>query len=153
MNYWLFKSEPDEFSIDDLKSSTTTPWEGVRNYQARNFMRDECKKGDLILFYHSSCKNIGVAGVATVSKEAFPDKAQFDENSPYYDPKSSEEKPRWFCCEVKFKSKFNKVVPLKDIKENAKLKDMHLVKKGSRLSIQPVKKDEFEEVLNMSRTI
>ena len=94
MKYWLFKSEPDEFSIDDLKASGTTAWEGVRNYQARNFMRDECKKGDLVLFYHSSCKEIGVAGVAAVSEESFPDSSQFNEDSPYFDKKSSKDKPR-----------------------------------------------------------
>tara|TARA_Y100000590_G_scaffold441419_1_gene568083 strand:+ start:379 stop:837 length:459 start_codon:yes stop_codon:yes gene_type:complete len=152
MKYWLFKSEPDEFSIDDLQASGTTAWEGVRNYQARNFMRDECKKGDLVLFYHSSCKEIGVAGVAAVSKESFPDSSQFNEDSPYFDKKSSKDKPRWFCCEVKFEKKFKKVVPLKEIKENKKLKDMYLVQKGSRLSVQPVKEDEFKEVLEMSRT-
>ncbi len=150
MQYWLFKSEPDEFSIDHLKESDTTLWEGVRNYQARNFMRDECKNGDIALFYHSSCKNVGVAGIATISKEAVDDPSQFDKNSNYYDPKSNREKPRWQCCELKFKSKFDSVVPLSDIKSNPKLKDMYLVQKGSRLSVQPVKEDEFKEILKMA---
>lgn len=150
MNYWLFKSEPDEFSIDDLRKAKKEPWTGVRNYQARNFMRDECKLGDLILFYHSSCKPTGVAGVAKVSKEAFADPLQFDSNSSYFDSKSEKNNPRWQCVEVSFDSKLPRLVELKEIKENPKLKDMHLVQKGTRLSIQPVKKEEFEEVLKMA---
>ncbi|MCO4752940.1 MAG: EVE domain-containing protein, partial [Bacteriovoracaceae bacterium] len=138
MQYWLFKSEPDEFSIEDLESSRTTPWEGVRNYQARNFMRDKCNRGDLVLFYHSSCKNVGVAGLATVSREAFDDESQFNKDSDYYDPKSTRERPRWQCCELEFKSKFDSVVTLSSIKANPKLENMYLVQKGSRLSVQPV---------------
>ena len=150
MKYWLFKSEPDEFSIDDLKKQKTAPWEGVRNYQARNFMRDECKKGDLILFYHSSCKPAGVAGVAVVTREAFADPAQFDPKSPYFDPKSCVENPRWQCVEVGFREKLPRLVELAQIKASPKLKNMVLVQKGSRLSIQPVEENEFREILKMA---
>lgn len=150
MKYWLFKSEPDEFSIDDLKSCKKALWEGVRNYQARNFMRDECKKGDLVLFYHSSARPTGVAGIAQITKEGVIDPAQFEPNSAYYDPKSKEDDPRWICVEVGFKSKFDELVTLEKVKENPKLKDMVLTQKGSRLSIQPVKKKEFEEILKMA---
>lgn len=150
MQYWLFKSEPDEFSIDDLRQQKRAPWEGVRNYQARNFMRDQCRKGDIILFYHSSCKPAGVAGLAVVTKEAFDDPAQFDPKSPYYDSKSTPEKPRWQCVEVGFKEKFPRLVELSEIKASAGLKDMVLVRKGSRLSIQPVTEKEFQEILKMA---
>lgn len=150
MKYWLFKSEPDEFSIDDLKRQKKAAWEGVRNYQARNFMRDDCAKGDIILFYHSSCKPAGIAGLAQVSKEAFSDPAQFDPQSPYFDPKSSPESPRWQCVEVEFVSKFPALVELSKIKENRSLKEMLLVQKGSRLSIQPVKEEEYREILKMA---
>lgn len=150
MNYWLFKSEPDEFSIDDLKEQGRTNWEGVRNYQARNFMRDECKNGDLILFYHSSCKPAGVAGIGVVSQESFHDPSQFSKESPYFDPKSSKDNPRWQCVEISFKKKFPNLIPLAQIKENPKLSNMTLTQKGSRLSIQKVKKEEFEEIKRMA---
>ena len=150
MQYWLFKSEPDEFSIDDLRQQKRAPWEGVRNYQARNFMRDQCRKGDIILFYHSSCKPAGVAGLAVVTKEAFDDPAQFDPKSPYYDSKSTPENPRWQCVEVGFKAKFPRLVELSEIKASAGLKDMVLVRKGSRLSIQPVTEKEFQKILKMA---
>ena len=121
--YWLFKSEPDAFSIDDLKKckSKTDWWDGVRNYQARNFMRDEMKKGDLGLFYHSNCKEVGVIGVVEITKEAKVDVTQFDESAKYFDPKSNPEKPRWYNVAVTFKEKFKRTVSLKEIKENPKL--------------------------------
>ena len=117
MNYWLFKTEPDAFSIDDLKTAPqqTTLWEGVRNYQARNFMRDDIKLGDLVFIYHSSCKQVGVVGIATVTKEAYPDPTQFDLNSDYYDAKATPDKPRWFVVEVTYKSHLNKRVSLKAV--------------------------------------
>ncbi|ATH08262.1 EVE domain-containing protein [Halobacteriovorax marinus] len=144
--YWLMKTEPDTFSIDDLKSrpNKTESWDGVRNYQARNFMRDEMKKGDLILIYHSSCKVPGIAGIAEVAKESHPDHTCFDKKSKYYDPKSSEENPRWFMVSVKFKKKFKNFLPLNELKEQKKLQDMLLLQKGSRLSIQPVTKKEYD---------
>ena len=152
MNYWLMKSEPDAFSIQDLKScpERTEHWDGVRNYQARNFMRDEMKKGDMVLFYHSSCKNVGVAGIAKVVKESYPDHTQFDPNSKYYDEKASEETPRWFMVDVKWVETFKEVIPLKLLKECKELRDMHLVKKGTRLSIQPVTEKEFLFITSLS---
>jgi predicted RNA-binding protein with PUA-like domain len=148
MNYWLMKTEPDNFSIHDLETNKIEPWDGVRNYQARNFMRDQMKRGDIIFIYHSSCKNIGIAGLATVSKESYPDPTQFDKKSRYYDPKASLETPRWFLVDVKWKETFKEVIKLEDLKKIKDLKDMHLVKKGTRLSIQPVLKDEFDTILN-----
>ncbi len=150
MKYWLMKSEPDVFSIDDLKKNKTSPWEGVRNYQARNFMRDDMKKGDIVLFYHSNAKEIGVAGLATVSKESHPDHFAWDKKSKYYDPKSPKENPRWFMVEVKFKEKFPRMVTLGEIKEEKSLKDMRLIQKGNRLSIMPVTKSEYEKIVKMS---
>lgn len=151
MNYWLMKTEPDVFGIDDLKSKKTEYWDGVRNYQARNFMRDEMKKGDLILFYHSSCKVPGVAGVATVSKESVPDFTSWDKKSKYYDEKSTEENPRWFMVEVKYKRKFKEVISLSELKGHKKLVNMKLLQKGNRLSIMPVTKAEFEFIDELSR--
>lgn len=140
------KTEPDTFSIDDLCSrpNKTESWDGVRNYQARNFMRDEMKKGDLVLLYHSSCKVPGIAGIAEVVKESHPDHTSWDKKSAYYDPKSTEEAPRWFMVDIKFKKKFKTFLPLTELKSIAKLKDMTLLKKGSRLSIQPVSEEEFD---------
>ena len=148
--YWLMKSEPDTFSIDDLKQVKKEPWDGVRNYQARNFMRDEMKKGDEILFYHSNCDTPGIVGIATVSKESHPDHTAFDKKSKYYDPKSDPENPRWMMVEVKSKKKFKRTVSLTELKEEKKLKDMKVVQKGNRLSITPVSKKEFDHVLSMA---
>lgn len=147
MKYWLMKSEPDVFGIDDLKRVGKEPWDGVRNYQARNFMRDEMKKGDKVLFYHSNCKVPGVTGVAEVSKEAFPDHTSWDKNSKYHDPKSTEEKPRWFMVEVKFVKKFKRTVSLNEMKEMKPLKEMKILQKGNRLSITPVSKKEFDYIV------
>lgn len=145
------KSEPDAFSIQDLKSrpKKTEPWDGVRNYQARNFMRDDMKKGDLVLFYHSSCKNVGVAGLAKVVKESYPDHTQFDPKSKYYDEKATTQKPRWFMVDIKWVETFKDVIPLSVLKECKELKKMHLVQKGTRLSIQPVKENEFNFILSL----
>lgn len=138
------KSEPDVFSIDDLKKKKTSGWDGVRNYQARNFMRDDMKLGDLILFYHSSCEVPGVSGLAKVSKTSHPDPSQFDAKSEYYDPKATKENPRWFMVEVAFVEKFDHVVTLTEIKNTKGLDKMPLVQKGSRLSINPVTEQEFK---------
>ncbi len=148
MNYWLLKTEPDTFSIDDLKRVKTEPWSGVRNYQARNNML-AMKKGDLCFLYHSSCDLIGIAGVCVVSKTKVVDPTQFDPKSPYYDPKSTKENPRWYCVEVKFKSKFPRVITLEEIRKDTKLKDMALVQRGSRLSVQPVKEKEYNYIINL----
>lgn len=149
--FWLMKTEPDVFSIDNLKEVKVEPWDGVRNYQARNFMRDDMKKGDEVLFYHSNCDIPGVVGLATVYKEGYPDPTAFDKKSKYYDPKSDPDNPRWILVDVKFKKKFKSVVSLKDIKGEKKLSQMKLVQKGNRLSITPVTKSEFDHILNMAK--
>ena len=153
MNYWLMKSEPDVFSIDDLKKVKAEPWDGVRNYQARNFMRDDMKVGDVVLFYHSNAKPPGIAGIATVSKEAYPDHTAFDKKSKYYDPKSDKENPRWMMVEVKFKEKFDEILSLDQLKDEKRLKDMKVVQRGQRLSIQPVTKKEFDIVMESSKRL
>ncbi len=153
MKYWLMKTEPDTFSIQDLYNSKnhTTSWEGVRNYQARNFMRDQMKKGDLILIYHSSCKTPGIVGLASVTQESHPDRTALDPNSNYYDPKATAENPRWYLVDVKWKETFNKTISLKTLKANLKLQEMKLVQKGCRLSVMPVTKNEFNLILEMSK--
>ena len=151
MNYWLMKSEPDVFSIEDLsqRPKKTEPWDGVRNYQARNFMK-EMKKGDLILFYHSNAKPIGIAGIAEVSKSAYPDHTSWDKKSKYYDPKSTKENPRWFMVDVKFKQKFDHIITLDELKEQKPLKEMRLLAKGNRLSVMPVQEKEFKHILGLT---
>ncbi len=150
--YWLFKSEPDVFSIDDLKNAPkkTTYWEGVRNYQARNILRDDIQKGDEVLYYHSRVQPIGVAGVARVSKAGYPDPEQFDANSKYRDAKSDPDNPRWYCVDVTWVKTFKEVVPLTALKEAKALADMMVTQRGARLSVQPVTKKEFETVLKMA---
>lgn len=149
MKYWLMKSEPDVYSIDTLKKDKTTLWDGIRNYQARNFMMKDMKVGDLVLFYHSNSKPPGVAGLAVVSKPAEPDPTQFDKKSKYYDEKSSKDSPRWHCVEVKYKKKFKNYISLENIREVKSLADMMVIKKGSRLSIQPVTKKEYETICKL----
>lgn len=149
MKYWLMKSEPDVYSIDQLKKDKTTWWEGVRNYQARNFMMKDMQVGDEVLFYHSNAEPPGVAGLAKISKLAAPDKLQFDKKSEYFDPKASPEKPIWFCVEVEYLKKFPELVSLADLRENEKLQDMLVLQKGSRLSVQPVDKKHFDLVKKM----
>ncbi len=143
MNYWLMKSEPDVFSIDDLKKKNKSGWDGVRNYQARNFMRDEMKLGDLVLFYHSSCEIPGIAGLAKVSKESHPDPTQFDSKSDYFDEKATKENPRWFMVEVEYVNKAKNFLTLQDLKTIKGLEGLPLLQKGSRLSINPITKDQF----------
>lgn len=137
------KSEPETFSIDTLKEKKKAGWDGVRNYQARNFMRDQMKRGDLILFYHSSCEIPGIVGVAKVSKESYPDPTQFDQKSQYFDPKATKENPRWYMVEVEFVEKFKKIIPLQELKKTKGLEKMLVLQKGSRLSINPVTAKEF----------
>jgi predicted RNA-binding protein with PUA-like domain len=149
--YWLFKSEPSEFSWEDLKKckNQTTFWDGVRNYQARNFLRDEVKKGDGVLFYQSSTEPLTVVGNCEVVKEGYPDHTQFDSKNDHYDPKADKNNPTWFMVDIKLKKEFNKSVNLDSIKTNPKLKNMKLIQRGQRLSIQPVTKDEWDEILKM----
>ncbi len=149
--YWLMKSEPDTYSIDQLRKDKTTWWEGVRNYQARNYMMKEMNVGDEVLFYHSSCDVPGVAGLAVISQEAEADQLQFDKKSDYYDPKATKEKPIWFCTQVKFVDLVKNYVSLEQIRKDKKLKDMIVIQKGSRLSIQPVSKADFDHILNLSK--
>ena len=144
--YWLMKSEPSSFSIDDLKRKKTTLWDGVRNYQARNFMTTEMKVGDEVLFYHSNADPPAAVGVMTVSGAADPDPTQFDPEDSHYDPKATPGQPIWYGVRVKFKSKFARPVSLPEMRGHKALQKMVLLQKGSRLSIQPVIEKEFEIV-------
>jgi predicted RNA-binding protein with PUA-like domain len=152
MGYWLLKSEPDTFSIDDLYSlpNRTDHWDGIRNYQARNFMRDEMKKGDLAFFYHSNCAEPAIVGLVEVIKEAYVDHTAFDPDEYYFDAKSDPERPRWVMVDVKFKQKFRNVVTLQDMKANPLLSEMRLVQKGNRLSIMPISSGEWIKILEMN---
>ena len=152
VNYWLMKTEPTTYSIDDLanEKKKTTCWEGVRNYQARNLLRDEIKKGDRVLFYHSACKEPAVMGTAVVSKSGYPDHFAFDSKSKYFDSKSDPDNPRWYMVDVTLDEVFAKPVTLAQLREKASLKDMVLLQKGSRLSVQPVKKKEFDTILKLA---
>lgn len=147
--YWLMKSEPDVFSIEDLSKVHREPWDGIRNYQARNFMR-EMAVGDWILFYHSNAKPPGIAGLAKVSRTVYPDHTQFDPTSKYFDPKSSPDSPRWEMVEVEFVEKFPRYVALETLKATAELGDMIVTQKGSRLSVQPVEPSHFNHILHMA---
>lgn len=146
MNHFLLKSEPSTYSLDDLQKDKKTPWTGIRNYQARNHMRDNMKKGDKILFYHSSCTPPHIAGFAQVASEPYPDPTQFDPTSDSYDPKSKKEAPTWILVNIAFVKKAKKILTLEEVKNDPKLKDMLLVQKGQRLSVQPVTKEHFEYI-------
>lgn len=150
MNYWLMKSEPDVFSIDDLAKRRVEPWTGVRNYQARNFMK-EMKLGDQVLFYHSSAEHIGVAGLMSVAREAYPDPTQFDKKSEYFDPKSTKDKPRWEMVDVQFVEKFKALVTLDQLRGEPKLTGLILLQKGTRLSVIPVSAEHFKLILKLSK--
>jgi predicted RNA-binding protein with PUA-like domain len=149
MQYWLMKSEPDVYGIDDLKRSKVDHWDGIRNYQARNFMRDDMKKGDLAFFYHSNCDEPGIAGIMEIAREAYPDHTQFDPDEKYFDPKSDPDNPRWFMVDVKFVRKLERVITLRELKSCKTLSDMRLVQKGSRLSIMPVTKRQWDFILGL----
>jgi predicted RNA-binding protein with PUA-like domain len=148
MRYWLMKSEPDELSIDDLAKAPkqSTPWFGVRNYQARNFMRDGMRVGDRAFFYHSSCPEPGIAGIVEISKPAYPDATQFDRKSPYYDAKSSRESPRWLNVDVKLVEK-TPLVSLAQLREHRELASMRVLQRGNRLSITPVEPGEWSYIV------
>jgi predicted RNA-binding protein with PUA-like domain len=148
--YWLMKSEPDVYSIEDLEREGQACWDGVRNYQARNFMRDGMEVGDLVLYYHSNANPPGVAGVAKVCAEAYPDHTQFDPKSDYYDPKSKKDDPRWWMVDVCFVEKFPEVMPLPVLKNESALEGMPLLRKGQRLSVQPVDRSHFKHILKMA---
>lgn len=149
MRYWLIKSEPDVFSIDDLRRVGREPWNGVRNYQARNFMRDAMQPGDLALFYHSNATPPGVVGLARVVGAPYPDATQFDAQSEYFDPKSTVERPRWMLVDFEFVAKFPTPVTLAQMKEEAGLEGMLVLQKGTRLSITPVEPPHFERICEL----
>ena len=150
-NFWLLKSEPSTFSIMDLSQAPnqTTPWEGVRNYQARNYMRDNMKMHDLAFFYHSNCETPGIAGIVTIVAESHPDFTAWDPESKYYDPKSSKTNPRWYMVSVRCQELFKTVIPLSVLKTYSTLKSMLLLKPGNRLSVMPVSKTEWEFILTL----
>ncbi len=152
MSYWLMKTEPGTFGIDDLQTrpKQTEPWYGVRNYQARNMMRDQMKRGDKVFIYHSSCAEVGIAGIARVAREAYPDSSAFDPQSPYFDSKSDPDEPRWVMVDVKFERKFKCVILLQTLKEHAaELNDFALLRRGNRLSILPVSTAQWIHILSM----
>jgi predicted RNA-binding protein with PUA-like domain len=146
MRYWLMKSEPSEFSIDDLARVGHVAWFGVRNYQARNFMRDQMRPGDGVLFYHSSCDTPGIAGLAFVSEPAYPDESQFEVGGKYFDPRATLENPRWFNVAVKFARK-TRLLPIAELRSYPELATMRILAKGNRLSITPVDPEEWEFIL------
>lgn len=151
MNYWLMKSEPSAFSVDDLEASPgkTTAWDGVRNYQARNMLRDDFRVGDLAFFYHSSCEQPGVVGIVEVVRRGYADPSQFDPDSKYFDPVSARHAPRWFCVDVKLKRKFGRVVGLDELRKHEPLRNLTLLQRGNRLSVMPVAKAEWDFILSL----
>lgn len=151
--YWLMKSEPSCFSIDDLRTASKqiTAWDGVRNYQARNFMRDDMKIGDQVFFYHSNTNPPGIVGIAEVVSEAYPDHTAFDPNSEHPDAKSTPENPRWFMVDIRFKEKFSHILSLDYLKQHTELKNMPLLRKGNRLSVMPVSQDEWRFITEKLR--
>ncbi len=151
MNYWLMKSEPDVYGIEHLKSEPkkTDHWDGIRNYQARNMMRDGMRKGDLAFFYHSNCKEPGIVGIISIVREAYPDHTQWDPKEKYYDAKSSRDNPRWLMVDVKYQRLLKRVITLNELKTYPQLATMPLVRKGNRLSIMPVSEDEWGFILGL----
>ena len=152
-NHWLMKSEPEDFSIDDLRTAPgrKTHWDGVRNYQARNFMRDQMKRGDLVFFYHSNCAEPGITGIAKVTREAYPDHTAFDPKDKHYDSKSDPDEPRWYMVDIGYQRKFKRVIPLKELREYSgrQLKNLALLRHGNRLSITPVSAKEWDFILDL----
>ncbi len=149
MQYWLIKSEPDAYSIDDLASDKVEPWDGIRNYQARNFMRDTMRVGDKVLFYHSQVKPPAVVGLAEVASEPYPDPTAFDPNEKYYDPKSDPANPRWILVDMRYVAHLAEPVTLPQIKDDPKFDGMMLRQRGARLSIQPVDKKHYDRVVKL----
>ncbi|MGZ8136454.1 MAG: EVE domain-containing protein [Methylococcaceae bacterium] len=149
MNYWLMKSEPDAFSITDLfnRPNQTEHWDGVRNYQARNMMRDEMKPGDQIFFYHSNCAEPGIVGIMEVAREGYPDFSAFDPDDKHFDPKSDPANPRWIMVDVKYVKTLPRTITLKELKNKAELADLPLVRRANRLSIMPVSKQQWDFIL------
>ena len=155
MKYWLLKTEPETFSIDDLRSAPgqVTPWEGVRNYQARNFIRDEMSVGDHLLIYHSGGANPAIVGTGKIKRAGYPDHFAWDRSSNYFDESSSPDNPRWFMVDVQWQSTFTTPLTLACLRETSELSEMELLRKGNRLSVQPVKKAEFNQVLRLLNSL
>lgn len=152
MRYWLMKSEPDEFNIDDLadRKNQIEPWSGVRNFQVRNWIRNEMQLGDLAFFYHSSCKVPGIVGIIKIISKAYPDPTAFDPHSDYYDPKSNPQKPIWYCVDVQFVKKFPHMITLDQLRQHPALHTIRVLEKGSRLSITPVTKKEWDVIIRLA---
>lgn len=150
--YWLMKSEPEVFSVTDLEKAPgkTTCWDGVRNYQARNYLRDSIKPGDLVFFYHSNAEPSGIAGIAEVVKAGYPDKTAFDPDDHHYDPKSKVDNPTWYMVDVKHVQTFKRLLPLEELRHKSGLQDMVLLQKGSRLSVQPVTAKQWQVIAKMA---
>jgi predicted RNA-binding protein with PUA-like domain len=148
---WLFKSEPDVYSIEDLARDKVEPWTGIRNYQVRNMIRDDMKAGDQVIFYHSSCDVPGAAGLARISREAYPDPLQFDPTSPYFDAKSSKDDPRWLLVEIEFVRKFARIITLAELKQHPGLTHFRLNQRGNRLSIFPVTRQQLNVILKLDK--
>jgi predicted RNA-binding protein with PUA-like domain len=148
MRYWLMKSEPSEYSIDDLACDKMTAWTGVRNFQARNFMRDEMRLADRVLFYHSACDEPGIVGVAEVCRAAYPDPTQFDPRSEYYEPASTRDAPRWLSVDVKFVNK-NRLISLQEMRKHKVLARMRVLQRGNRLSVSPVEPGEWKAIMDL----
>ena len=149
MAYWLMKSEPHAFSIDDLKKKRRSSWDGVRNYQARNMMRDDMRKGDLAFFYHSNCKKPGIVGITRICKEAYPDTIEFGRKGKTVKPNKDIENPTWFMVDVQYQRKLKRNITLRELKSNAALADMPLVRCGNRLSVMPVTAEEWDFILGL----
>ncbi|MBE0643657.1 MAG: EVE domain-containing protein [Bacteroidetes bacterium] len=149
--YWLFKTEPESYGIADLKRDTATFWDGVRNYQARNFLRDAIKTGDGVLFYHSNASPPAIVGVARVTRDGYPDHTQFEQGHRKFDPKASEDNPRWYMVDIAFETEFPRALPLDELRGIEALEGMELLRTGSRLSIQPVRKAEWDTILRLAK--
>ena len=151
MKYWLMKNEPEDYDIDDLKKDKTEHWDGIRNYQVRNMIRDDMNIGDIAFFYHSNCEIPGIYGLMTINSKAYPDHTAFDKKAKYYDVKSDKNKPTWLMVDVKYKRKLTKIITLKELKSEKKLSKMRVVQKGNRLSITEVEKKDWEYILSLEK--
>jgi predicted RNA-binding protein with PUA-like domain len=151
MQYWLMKSEPDAFGIDDLfqRPQQTEPWDGVRNYQARNMLRDEMKTGDQVFFYHSNCDEPGIVGIAQIVREGYPDHTAFDPDNKHFDPKSNPDKPSWYMVDVNFVRKLSRTISLRELKLKPELAELALLRRGNRLSIMPVSAEQWQFILGL----
>jgi len=149
MKYWLMKNEPEDYSIEDLKRDKTEPWDGIRNYQVRNMIRDDMSVGDLAFFYHSNCDEPGIYGIMTINSDAYPDHTAFDKKAKYYDSKSNRENPTWLMVDVKYKRKMKNTITLKELKSHRRLQNMKVVQRGNRLSITEVDKKDWDYILSL----